>query len=110
MFRYSHFVLYFSISDLHCKIMHKDGAFTLETFPNARTLRNGKSVTTETKVLKHHDRLLFGTTQFYVFCNPKDTKDCKVVDPSFEMAQAEIAEKSGGFDMSGQNKSRGILT
>lgn len=87
--------------------MHKDGVFTLETFPNARTLRNGKAVTTETKTLKHHDRLLFGTTQFYVFCNPKDTKDCKVQDPSFEMAQAEIAEKSGGFDMSGQNKSRG---
>lgn len=87
--------------------MYKDGVFTLETFPNARTLRNGKAVTTDSKVLKHHDRLLFGTTQFYVFCNPKDTKDCKVQDPTFEMAQAEIAEKSGGFDMSGQNKSRG---
>ena len=99
--------LFDSISDLHCKIMHKDGVFTLETFPNARTLRNGKSVTSETKTLKNNDRLLFGTTQFYVFCNPKDPKDPKVKEPDFEMAQAEIAEKMGGFDMSGQNKSVG---
>ncbi|KAH3701132.1 hypothetical protein DPMN_076116 [Dreissena polymorpha] len=95
-----------SITDMHCKIMHKDGVFTLETFPNARTLRNGKPVTAETKVLKNNDRLLFGTSQFYVFCNPKDTTPSKVTDPTFEMAQAEIAEKSGGFDMSGNNKSR----
>ncbi|KAL4229280.1 hypothetical protein ACF0H5_012320 [Mactra antiquata] len=94
------------LADLHCKIMHKDGVFTLETFPNARTLRNGKSVTSETKTLKNNDRLLFGTTQFYVFCNPNDKSESKVTDPTFEMAQAEIATKSGGFDMSGSNKSR----
>lgn len=88
--------------------MHKDGVFTLETFPNARTLRNGKAVTSETKTLKHGDRLVFGTTQFFVFCNPKDpaAKE-KREEPTFEMAQAEIAQKSGGFDMSGANKSRG---
>ncbi|XP_060555492.1 kinesin-like protein KIF28P [Ruditapes philippinarum] len=95
-----------SIIDIHCKINHKDGVFTLETFPNARTLRNGKAVTNETKTLKHHDRLVFGTTQFFVFANPLDTSGCKVEEPTFEMAQAEIATKSGGFDMSGANKSR----
>lgn len=96
-----------SIIDVHAKIMHKDGVYTLETFPNARTLRNGKTVTSETKTLKHHDRLVFGTTQFFVFCNPKDptAKDMKD-EPTFEQAQAEIAEKTGGFDMSGANKSR----
>ena len=97
----------YSIIDIHAKINHKDGVFTLETFPNARTLRNGKAVTSETKTLKHHDRLVFGTTQFFVFANPLDTSSCKVEEPTFEMAQAEIAEKSGGFDMSGANKSRG---
>lgn len=95
-----------SIMDLHCKIMHKDGVFTLETFPNARTLRNGKVVTNETKVLKNYDRLLFGTSQFYVFCNPMDTENAKVEEPTFEAAQAEIVQKSGGFDMSGANKSQ----
>ncbi|XP_045207845.2 kinesin-like protein KIF28P isoform X2 [Mercenaria mercenaria] len=95
-----------SIIDVHCKIMENNGVYTLETFPNAKTLRNGKSVTAETKTLKHHDRLVFGTTQFFVFCNPKDKSGCKVENPDFEMAQAEIATKSGGFDMSGQNKSR----
>ena len=87
--------------------MEKDGVFTLETFPNARTLRNGKSVTAETKILKHFDRLLFGTTQFYVFCNPKEAEKSTAAPPDFESAQAEIAQKSGGFDMSGGNKSRG---
>ncbi|WAR06090.1 KIF28-like protein [Mya arenaria] len=94
-----------AISDLHCKIIHKDGVFTLETFPNARTLRNGKPVTNETKTLKTNDRLVFGTSQFYVFCNPKD-KAPAGEEPTFDLAQAEIAQKSGGFDMSGQNKSR----
>jgi len=86
--------------------MNNNGVFTLETYPNARTLRNGKPVTTETKTLKNNDRLLFGMTQFYVFKNPNDKSD-PGAEPTFEMAQAEIAQKSGGFDMSGQNKSRG---
>lgn len=89
-----------SIEDRHCVIREKDGVFTLETFPNARTLRNGKVVTDQTKTLKHNDRLLFGTTQFYVFCNPNDKEGAKNPSPDFEMAQAEIASKSGGFDMS----------
>ena len=54
------FSIYFSIEARHCVIHEKDGVYTLETFANARTLRNGKAVTDQTKVLKHNDRLLFG--------------------------------------------------
>lgn len=42
-----------------------------------------------------------------MFCNPNDKEGAKNPVPDFEMCQAEIASKSGGFDMSGANKSRG---
>ena len=49
-----------------------------------------------------------GTTQFYVFCNPNDKEGAKTPAPDFETAQAEIASKSGGFDMSSA-KTRGMV-
>ena len=49
-----------------------------------------------------------GTTQFYVFCNPNDKENAKIPAPDYETAQAEIAEKSGGFDMSSA-KTRGNM-
>ena len=54
-------------------------------------------------------RLIFGTTQYFVFVNPKerDASKEKFPEVTFEMAQEEVAKKSG-FDMSGENKSRGM--
>ena len=54
-------------------------------------------------------RLMFGTTQLYVFVNPKerDSSGEKYEVPSFEMAQEEIAASSG-FDMNTDNKSQGM--
>jgi hypothetical protein len=45
-----------------------------------------------------------------VFVNPKerDASKQKYPEVTFEMAQEEVAKKSG-FDMSGENKSRGML-
>ena len=52
---------------------------------------------------------MFGTTQLYVFVNPKerDSSGEKYEVPSFEMAQEEIAASSG-FDMNTDNKSQGM--
>lgn len=54
-------------------------------------------------------RIVFGTTQYFVFCNPKERDASKTPYPevTFEMAQQEIAKRSG-FDTSLENKSRGI--
>ena len=51
---------------------------------------------------------MFGTTQYFVFCNPKERDASKTPFPevTFEMAQEEIAKRSG-FDVNMENKSRG---
>ena len=51
---------------------------------------------------------MFGTTQYFVFCNPKERDAAKTPFPevTFEMAQEEIAKRSG-FDVNMENKSRG---
>ena len=53
-------------------------------------------------------RLLFGTTQLYMFCHPKerDSSHTQYHPYTFDMAQEEIAANSG-FDMKTENKSRG---
>ena len=43
-----------------------------------------------------------------MFCNPNDKENAKIPAPDYETAQAEIAEKSGGFDMSSA-KTRGNM-
>jgi len=52
---------------------------------------------------------MFGTTQLYVFCNPKqrDSSKEKFPDVTFESAQEEITSHSG-FDLNNENKSRGL--
>lgn len=56
-------------------------------------------------------RLLFGTTQYFVYANPREAQLASTPFPevTFEMAQEEIAKKSG-FDMSSENKSKGKKT
>ena len=53
-------------------------------------------------------RIVFGTTQYFVFCNPKERDSAQTPFPvvTFEMAQEEIAKRSG-FDVNMENKSRG---
>ncbi|XP_050405632.1 kinesin-like protein KIF28P isoform X1 [Patella vulgata] len=94
-----------SIVENHAIIREDKGAFSIEpSEANVRMMRNGKLVTNKTE-LKYNDRLIFGTTQYFVFVNPKDksAKDAPVVN--FEMAQEEIAKKSG-FDVTSENKTR----
>ncbi|KAK7487439.1 hypothetical protein BaRGS_00021280, partial [Batillaria attramentaria] len=84
-----------------------DGKYSLEPLEqNMRLLLNGKAVVNKMP-LKHNDRIVFGTTQYFVFCNPAERDAAKEPWPevTFEMAQEEIAKRSG-FDVNMENKSR----
>jgi hypothetical protein len=57
---------------------------------------NGDPVTHKVN-LSHNDRLLFGTTQLFVFIHPDQQLKSKMTyaDVTFELAQEEIATKAG---------------
>ena len=72
----------------------------------SRILVNGDAITGETE-LKHNDRLVFGSTQLWVFQNPKEKGiDSKKYPPiTYEYAQEEIAAKAGiKVDTAGEQK------
>ncbi|XP_052091437.1 kinesin-like protein KIF28 [Mytilus californianus] len=96
-----------SISMKHAVFTEADGKFSIEPMEaNVRLLVNGKAIGTKTQ-LSHNDRIIFGTTKYFVYVNPKERDSSKEQhkEITFEMAQEEIAKKSG-FDVEGQNKSR----
>ena len=63
---------------------------------DCRILVNGDTITSETE-LHHNDRLVFGSTQLWVFQNPKEKGiESKKYPPiTYEYAQEEIAAKAG---------------
>ena len=63
---------------------------------DCRILVNGDAITGEVE-LQHNDRLVFGSTQLWVFQNPKEKGiDKKKYPPiTYEYAQEEIAAKAG---------------
>ena len=63
---------------------------------DCRILVNGDTITGEVE-LHHNDRLVFGSTQLWVFQNPKEKGiDSKKYPPiTYEYAQEEIAAKAG---------------
>ncbi|ESO96408.1 hypothetical protein LOTGIDRAFT_115884, partial [Lottia gigantea] len=94
-----------SIVDKHAIIREEKGEYSIEPAePNVRLLRNGKQLVSKIG-LKNNDRIIFGTTQYFIFVNPKDPKAKEAVEITFEMAQEEIAKKSG-FDVSSEHKTR----
>jgi len=94
-----------SIGEKHAEILCEGDGYYIWT--TARTLVNGDPVSAEKLQLHHNDRLMFGTTQLYVFVNPKERDAAGKAYPTatYEMAQEEIAAKSG-FDMNQENKSK----
>ncbi|XP_013392684.1 kinesin-like protein KIF28P [Lingula anatina] len=99
-----------SIMAQHAVFTVEGGKIFLEKMAaNARLLMNGDPVNQKTEV-KHNARLMFGTTQLYLFVNPKERDAAKTPYPeiTFEMAQDEIAACSG-FDMNTENKSQDDL-
>lgn len=66
---------------------------SIERLNDSKLLRNGQVVKNRT-VLSHLDRIVFGTSQYYVFIDPAKITP-KDVAFTFEMAQDEIAKASG---------------
>ncbi|XP_067130664.1 kinesin-like protein KIF28 isoform X2 [Centruroides vittatus] len=83
------------------------GGVTLEKCTNdARVLINGDSVSNKIS-LQHNDRIMFGTTQLYIFINPEERNKSnkKYPEITYEMAQEEIAIKAG-INMASEDNSR----
>ena len=90
-----------SIHDHHA-IIHRTekGKVILEkSTEDCRILLNGDPVANKVH-LSHNDRILFGTTQLFVFIHPdqKGKSNMTFSEVTFELAQEEIATKQG-FEM-----------
>jgi hypothetical protein len=71
----------------------KANTYTIDKVNNSKVLLNGSQLLAPTE-LKHLDRLLFGSSQYYTFINP--SKAAANDKPfTFEMAQEEIAKAAG---------------
>lgn len=86
-----------SIQEVHARLIRKGNNVLLEKAnDNCRILLNGDLVKTKIN-LNHNDRLLFGTTQLFVFAHPtqENKNSLGFSEISFELAQEEIALKAG---------------
>ncbi|UYV67471.1 hypothetical protein LAZ67_5000734 [Cordylochernes scorpioides] len=74
--------------------------------PEARVLVNGDPVV-EKVPLTHNDRLLFGTTQLYIFKHPGHTPPpaARDLEVTYEMAMEEIATKAGSMSLDPSDQS-----
>lgn len=92
------------ILDSHGEICRKNDSFTINRYSDAKILRNGRPITSETE-LCHLDRIAFGCSQYYLFIVPSKASD---KDPkiSFESAQEEIGKASGTLAKDTRNMSQ----
>ncbi|XP_041372207.1 kinesin-like protein KIF28P [Gigantopelta aegis] len=94
-----------SIAETHGIFQKEGNKYSIEPVEaTLRIMRNGKAVVAKTP-LTHNDRLIFGSTQYFVYVNPEEQKASKEKYPeiTYEYAQEEIAKKSG-FEF--ENKTR----
>ncbi|XP_076324558.1 kinesin-like protein KIF28 isoform X2 [Tachypleus tridentatus] len=100
------------IHDSHAVITMDNSIVCMEQCANdCRILLNGDPVTSKV-VLTHCDRIMFGTTQLYVYNNPEQAMNTEKQYPevTYEMAQEEIANKAGiNMDCDDQSLETAIL-
>ncbi|PAA54177.1 hypothetical protein BOX15_Mlig025022g3 [Macrostomum lignano] len=89
-----------SILPQHATLNNSSDKVTLTPQNGAKVCVNGREVVQET-LLNHHDRVLFGNNHLYVFDNPKAAAPSPSPIPTFEAAQAELAENSGVMGLLG---------
>ncbi|OWF37465.1 Kinesin-like protein KLP6 [Mizuhopecten yessoensis] len=101
-----------SIHPKHASFSMAENKWSIEpAAPHSRILHNGKGVGNK-EDLVHNDRLQFGTTQFFVYCNPKERDSSKINYPdiSYDDAQQEVARKSGlGMDKEAKSRDEALL-
>lgn len=96
------------IQDPHATITVSETGknFKIEALNNSKLLKNGLQITASTDLV-HLDRLLFGSSQYYLFINPSKASPTDP-DYQFETMQDEIAKASGISRSSTQNLSPGF--
>ena len=94
------------ILDKHATLTRVGDKYTLTPCENAKVVHNGKKVTAPFE-LAHLDRLVFGTSQYFLFVLPSQAN---TNDPyyTFEMMQDEIGKASGLISSSNKNMTQGI--
>jgi len=99
----------------HALIVNTEGEVTITPVGTAKIFLNGNEIL-EKKVLHHHDRMLFGSNNLFIFHHPEDysvqqQKGEVEATPTYEDAQEELAETSGlaAFLGEGQDKEDMIL-
>ena len=95
----------YRILEKHGTITNTGGRYTLTAENGAKLLKNGVQVTSSVE-LNHLDRLLFGTSQYFLISIPSKAKPD---DPyyTFEMMQDEIGKASGLISKDTKNMSSG---
>jgi len=86
-----------SILKQHAVIKSNNGEIAIEpASPGAKTKVNGMPLTGE-RVLKHYDRILFGSNHMYILVNPNNTEKAEGTPDNvdWEFAQKEIAQAKG---------------
>ena len=92
-------------------IKEGDKIFVEKVAAEGKLVLNGQQVREKTQV-HHNDRLLFGTTQMFVVCIPKerDGSKQKYEEITFDAFQMEIAQASGAVSQkSAEEKSPGMF-
>ncbi|XP_064470383.1 kinesin-like protein KIF28P [Ornithodoros turicata] len=84
------------IQEKHALLKRTEGEVTIERgSTESRVLLNGEPVTGPV-VLNDNDRIMFGTSQLYLFVNPRHPQSQdRFTEITYEMAQEEIAIKAG---------------
>ncbi len=103
---YKHDVILNRVNDHHASVIIKNGTVILEKIGDSKIMLNGKYLTFVTQ-LNHLDRLLFGSSQYFVFYDPKKKQDNDII-ATFDMLQDEIALNSG-LKYADSKMSQGIL-
>ncbi|XP_013407574.1 kinesin-like protein KIF28P [Lingula anatina] len=97
----------------HATVTNKDNKVSIKPTFQSAVIINGKEISKE-ELLHHNDRILFGSTNLFVFHHPVDyaqqlKQGKKVEAPTFEKAQEEISEtalQKVGFSKVGQSGSK----
>ncbi|CAF0775063.1 unnamed protein product [Brachionus calyciflorus] len=89
------------ILESHATITSTGGKFKIERHNDAKVLRNGKPLTVPSDLV-HLDRLLFGTSQYYIFIEPSKATP-KDPQATFESMQDEIAKAAGLISKDNKN-------
>uniref|UniRef100_T1ISP8 Kinesin-like protein n=1 Tax=Strigamia maritima TaxID=126957 RepID=T1ISP8_STRMM len=100
IFQIKNYITYYNISiqEEHAiiTITENNDKFLEQGVPDAKIIHNGDQITRKI-ALHHNDRVMFGPSQLYVFCDPPERDKSRETYPevTYNWAMEEIAKKAG---------------